>query len=207
MPFSRRLNRPARVRPVGRAPCESRPCWPLNLPRSPSRATTRWPISRCSARHRATAQFEYYWDEHRWQFANAQHRDLFKADPGALRAAVREFLRGGAVARRSARGQPEYWLISDGKLYLFGKAFGPALFRKDLDDPRARQPQPRDCCRRRPSAPRRVAAPPCAGPRAGARDRSDSGTCCRRSAASNVGSVRRIVSATRAASAARPACA
>ena len=27
------------------------------------------------------AQFEYEWDEHRWQFANARHRDLFRADP------------------------------------------------------------------------------------------------------------------------------
>ena len=27
------------------------------------------------------AQFEYQWDEHVWRFANAQHRELFKADP------------------------------------------------------------------------------------------------------------------------------
>ena len=26
---------------------------------------------------------------------------------------------------------PEYWLIIDDKLYLFGKALGPELFRKD----------------------------------------------------------------------------
>jgi hypothetical protein len=36
-----------------------------------------------------------------------------------------------------ARGEvlsanPEYWLISDGKLYLFGKAKGPGLFRENL---------------------------------------------------------------------------
>lgn len=29
-------------------------------------------------------------------------------------------------------GNPEYWLISEGKLYLFGKPIGPALFQKDL---------------------------------------------------------------------------
>jgi hypothetical protein len=27
---------------------------------------------------------------------------------------------------------PENWLISDGKLYVFGKQMGPDLFRKDL---------------------------------------------------------------------------
>jgi hypothetical protein len=27
---------------------------------------------------------------------------------------------------------PENWLISDGKLYVFGKAMGPRLFQQDL---------------------------------------------------------------------------
>ena len=26
-------------------------------------------------------EFTYQWDEHRYQFASAQHRDMFKADP------------------------------------------------------------------------------------------------------------------------------
>jgi len=69
------------------------------------------------------AQFEYEWDEHRWQFANARHRDLFKADP--VRYAVS--LARGEVHEAS----PEYWLIIDDKLYLFGKAIGPDIFRKD----------------------------------------------------------------------------
>jgi hypothetical protein len=36
-----------------------------------------------------------------------------------------------------ARGElveadPENWLVSDGKLYIFGKMIGPELFQKDL---------------------------------------------------------------------------
>jgi hypothetical protein len=27
---------------------------------------------------------------------------------------------------------PEYWLISEGKLYIFGARSGPGLFRRDL---------------------------------------------------------------------------
>jgi hypothetical protein len=27
---------------------------------------------------------------------------------------------------------PEYWLISDGKLYIFGKSSGPDRFQRDL---------------------------------------------------------------------------
>ena len=30
-------------------------------------------------------EFTYQWDEHRYQFASAQHRDMFKADPCATR--------------------------------------------------------------------------------------------------------------------------
>lgn len=30
---------------------------------------------------RGLPEFEYQWDEHRYQFASAQHRDMFKADP------------------------------------------------------------------------------------------------------------------------------
>src|SRR3954452_16913855 len=26
-------------------------------------------------------EFEYQWDEHRYRFASAEHRDMFKADP------------------------------------------------------------------------------------------------------------------------------
>jgi hypothetical protein len=78
------------------------------------------------------AQFEYEWDEHRWQFANAQHRDLFKADPVRYAPQFANFC-AVALARGEVReANPEYWLISDGKLYLFGKAIGPDLFRKDL---------------------------------------------------------------------------
>jgi hypothetical protein len=29
-------------------------------------------------------------------------------------------------------GNPEYWLVSDNKLYLFGKPIGPALFQQDV---------------------------------------------------------------------------
>ena len=78
------------------------------------------------------AQFEYQWDEHRWQFANAKHRDLFKADPVRYAPQFENFC-AVALARGEVReASPEYWLIIDGKLYLFGKAIGPDAFRKDL---------------------------------------------------------------------------
>jgi len=78
------------------------------------------------------AEFEYQWDEHRWQFSSAKHRDLFKADPVRYAPQFANFC-AVALSRGEVReANPEYWLISDGKLYLFGKPFGPDLFRKDL---------------------------------------------------------------------------
>ena len=78
------------------------------------------------------SQFEYHWDEHVWRFANAGHRELFKADPVRYAPQFANFC-AVALARGEVReANPEYWLISEGKLYLFGKSYGPDLFRKDL---------------------------------------------------------------------------
>jgi hypothetical protein len=78
------------------------------------------------------ARFTLDWDEHRWQFANARHRDLFKADPAKFAPQFANFC-AVALARGELKpANPEYWLISDGRLYLFGKAAGPGLFQQDL---------------------------------------------------------------------------
>jgi hypothetical protein len=78
------------------------------------------------------ARFAYTWDEHRWQFANARHRELFVQDPARYAPQFASFC-AVALSRGEVKpANPEYWLISDGKLYLFGKAAGPGLFRKDL---------------------------------------------------------------------------
>jgi hypothetical protein len=83
---------------------------------------------------RGLPEIEYEWDEHRYHFSNEKHRELFKADP--VRYAP-QF--GNFCAMALSRGEivvanPENWLISDGKLYIFGKAapFGPVLFQQDL---------------------------------------------------------------------------
>ena len=79
---------------------------------------------------RGLPDFEYQWDEHRYRFASAEHRDLFKADP--VRYAP-EFANYCAMSQGMiVEADPENWLISDGKLYIFGKSIGPELFEKDL---------------------------------------------------------------------------
>jgi hypothetical protein len=78
------------------------------------------------------ARFEYQWDEHLWRFASAEHRELFKADPVRYAPQFANFCAVALARGEVSEANPEYWLISDGKLYLFGKSHGPDIFRKEL---------------------------------------------------------------------------
>lgn len=81
---------------------------------------------------RGLPQLEYVWDEQRYRFSRPEHRELFKIDPARY---APQF--GNRCAMALTRGEihepnPEYWLISGGKLYIFGARSGPELFRRDL---------------------------------------------------------------------------
>jgi hypothetical protein len=83
---------------------------------------------------RGLPDFEYVWDEHRYQFASAEHRDVFKADPVHYAPQFGNFCAMALALNEVVIANPENWLISDGKLYVFGKPapFGPELFQKNL---------------------------------------------------------------------------
>lgn len=76
--------------------------------------------------------FQLEWDEHRYQFASAQHRDMFKAEPLRYAPQFTNFCAMALTRGELEEANPEYWLISDGKLYLFGKPVGPELFQRSL---------------------------------------------------------------------------
>ena len=78
------------------------------------------------------AQLSYDWDEHHWQFSSAHHRTLFVADPVRYAPQFANFCAVALARGELLPANPEYWLISDGKLYLFGKPAGPDLFRRHL---------------------------------------------------------------------------
>jgi len=83
---------------------------------------------------RGLPEFEYPWDEHRYRFASAAHRDLFKADPVRYAPQFGNFCAMALSMGQIVVANPENWLISDGKLYVFGKPApaGPVLFQKNL---------------------------------------------------------------------------
>jgi YHS domain-containing protein len=83
---------------------------------------------------RGAAEFEYEWDDHRWRFASAEHRDLFKASPVKYAPQFGNYCAMALALNQVVVADPENWLISEGKLYVFGKPApaGPELFKKDL---------------------------------------------------------------------------
>jgi YHS domain-containing protein len=83
---------------------------------------------------RGTAEFEYQWDEHTYRFASAQHRELFKADPVHYAPQFGNYCAMALALGKIVKADPENWLISDDKLYVFGSPSpkGPELFQRDL---------------------------------------------------------------------------
>jgi hypothetical protein len=81
---------------------------------------------------RGLPDIEYAWYEHRYRFTSVEHRDLFMADPVHYAPQFAHFCAMALARGELIEADPEHWLISDGKLYVFGFAVGPDRFRKDL---------------------------------------------------------------------------
>lgn len=83
---------------------------------------------------RGQPEFDFVWDEHRYLFAGAEHRALFRADPVRYAPQFANFCAMALSLGQVVEADPENWLISEGKLYVFGKPApaGPTLFQKDL---------------------------------------------------------------------------
>jgi YHS domain-containing protein len=87
---------------------------------------------------RGMAQYEYVFDGVRYRFANAQHLDLFKANPDKY---APQF--GGSCTMNMSAGvrreaDPNVWIISNGNLYVFAGAAGAERFRENPDVATAR---------------------------------------------------------------------
>ena len=83
---------------------------------------------------RGLPEIEYEWDEHRYHFSSLENRELFKADPVRYAPQFGDFCAMALALGERDEANPEYWLISNGKLYIFGKPppLGPVLFQQDL---------------------------------------------------------------------------
>lgn len=76
--------------------------------------------------------YQLEWHEATWQFASAEHRDRFEADPEAYAPQY-----GGWCAWAAARGEaastvPEAWKVVDDKLYLNYSRFIQWRWERDI---------------------------------------------------------------------------
>jgi hypothetical protein len=75
---------------------------------------------------------EHEWDEHRYRFSRAEHRESFKADPVRYAPQFANFCAMALSRGEIVEADPQNWLVSEGRLYIFGKPTGAGLFQQDL---------------------------------------------------------------------------
>lgn len=70
----------------------------------------------------------HVWDGTRYQFVNAKHRDMFAADPDRYAPQFAGFCTAGLSKGHKVEADPESWIISGGKLFVFFSERGRAQF-------------------------------------------------------------------------------
>ena len=79
-------------------------------------------------------EFAHDWDDLRYHFVSAQHRDLFKADPTRYAPQFANYCAMALTRGKTDEANPENWLVRDGKLYIFAKPIGPGLFQQAYNE-------------------------------------------------------------------------
>jgi YHS domain-containing protein len=65
-----------------------------------------------------SAQYTAEYQGAKWQFASAQNRDLFAANPAKFAPAYGGWCAAGASKGKKVAVKPDFWTIVDGQLYL-----------------------------------------------------------------------------------------
>jgi len=76
-------------------------------------------------------QYRHEWDGAVYRFASAKHLELFKVEPDRYLPQYNNWCAASVAKGEKVHGNPEWWLVVDGRLYLFGKPIGPGLMSKD----------------------------------------------------------------------------
>ena len=77
------------------------------------------------------AKYSYDWDEGRYHFASARHRDMFAGNPDKYAPQFGGYCTGSMSRGVRNEGDPEGWTIKDGRLYVFGAAKAKAVAESD----------------------------------------------------------------------------
>jgi YHS domain-containing protein len=76
-------------------------------------------------------KISYDWDEGRYYFASGKHRDMFTADPERFAPQFGGYCTGSMSRGVRNEGDPDAWIIADGRLYVFGDVKWKQLAQKD----------------------------------------------------------------------------
>lgn len=80
---------------------------------------------------KGVAEFKYDWDGARYLFANAANREKFAANPDRYAPRFGGYCTGSMSRGVRNEADPEAWIISDGRLYLFGQVKFKEMAEKD----------------------------------------------------------------------------
>jgi len=69
---------------------------------------------------KGSPEFKFDWDGGRYLFSNAGNRDKFAANPERYAPQFGGYCTGSMSKGVRAEADPEAWIISDGRLYVFG---------------------------------------------------------------------------------------
>lgn len=81
---------------------------------------------------KGNAQFQTNWKGATWQFANAADLTKFKANPAAYAPQYGGYCAWAAAQGRTAPGDPAFWRVVGGKLYLNYNADIQSKWLKDV---------------------------------------------------------------------------
>ncbi len=90
------------------------------------------PVSYFEAHHpeQGSSAFTASFDDTTYWFTSAEHRDKFMADPDKYAPQYDGFCAMAVTIHQKLEPNPESWVITDGKLYVFGEpppGFPPAV--------------------------------------------------------------------------------
>ena len=80
---------------------------------------------------KGSAAHEVHWGGAKWRFASAQALDTFKADPARYAPQFGGYCAWAVSQHYLAPGDPNFWKIVDGKLYLNANARAKQLWEAD----------------------------------------------------------------------------
>ena len=78
-----------------------------------------------------SAEHQHVWDDARYQFASANHRATFIADPDRYAPQFGALCATGLSKGKEIEADPTIWRIVDGKLYIFSSAKAREMADKD----------------------------------------------------------------------------